>query len=100
MSSSRWLAVGSALLALGSLLLITWLAYVWQSKAHFWSWPSLSGIAIGSLGFIIMIIGWIMPEKKSTTKQIQINGDRSTNLQAGGDIKLSVNSKPGEPDEG
>jgi hypothetical protein len=88
MSSSRWLAVGSAVLGVGALLAISWLVYVEQAHTSFWSWPGTAGIIIGSFGVLMLLVGFVMPSDDSPIHQVQRGGNKSVNLQAGRDLHL------------
>lgn len=94
MSSSRWMALGSAILGAGALLAISWLVYATQSKISFWSWPGIAGVALAGVGFIILVVGFVLPEdekresKKQAPQMRQHGGPHSVNLQAGHDITL------------
>jgi hypothetical protein len=89
MSAGRWVAVGAALFGVGAALAIARLSYVWQSGGRFWDVLAAVGVVAAGLGLVVMIIGWVMPKKDSPLPtQIQIGGDRSTNIQAGRDITL------------
>jgi hypothetical protein len=97
MSASRWIPIGGALLGVGGALAIARLAYVWQNGGHFWDVLSTLGVVVAGLGFVIMIVGWVMPkEEPSSPSQVQIGGDRSTNIQAGRDINFPRNGQSGE----
>jgi glucose uptake protein GlcU len=89
-SPDRWLAVGGAIFGAGALLVISWLIYAFQSKANFWSWPGVIEVIIGVVGFVALIVGFMMPkdEKRAAAQQSLHAGSYSTNLQAGRDIKL------------
>lgn len=50
-----------------------------------------SGIGIAVIGFI----GWIFKRNNSTIKQNQVSGNKSTNIQVGRDLSLSVDKKDG-----
>jgi hypothetical protein len=96
MSAGRWIAVGGALLGVGAALAIARLAYIWQGGGHFWDLLSTLGVAVAGLGFLIMIVGWVMPKDElSSPSQVQAGGDRSTNIQAGRDINLLRNGRSG-----
>lgn len=90
MSSGRWLAVGSAVLGVGALLAVSWLIYAIPNKSSFWSWPGIAGLAVGAVGLVALVIGFVMPkdEEQPPVKQHQSAGSNSVNLQAGRDIKL------------
>ena len=90
MSSGRWLAVGSAILGVGALLAVSWLIDAFQSKTSFWSWPGIAGMVVAGVGFVALIIGFVMPkdEERAAAQQSQHAGSHSTNLQAGRDIRL------------
>ncbi len=62
MSSGRWLAVGSAVLGVGALLAISWLVYVRQNHLGFWSWPGTTGVVVGVLGTLILVVGLVIPK--------------------------------------
>ena len=62
MSSGRWLAVGSAILGVGALLAISWFIYATQNRAHFWSWPGTTGVAVAAAGFIALVVAFMMPK--------------------------------------
>jgi hypothetical protein len=94
MSSARWLAVGSTVLGVGALLAVSWLIYAEQSHTGFWSWPGTSGVVIGGLGILMLVVGLFMPKDESPVHQIQRGGNNSVNIQAGGDINLR-GGKPG-----
>jgi hypothetical protein len=88
MSSGRWRDLGSAVLGVGALLAVGWLIYARQSHTSFWAWPGTAGVVIFGVGFVILIIGFVMPKDDERGQQIQLGGDRSTNLQAGRDIHI------------
>jgi hypothetical protein len=90
MSSGRWLAVGSAILGVGALLAVSWLIYAIQSKTSFWSWPGATGVVVGAVGLVALIVGFMMPkdEEQAPAQQRQRAGSHSVNLQAGRDIRL------------
>lgn len=88
MSSSRWLAVGSAVLGVGALLAISWLVYAWQSHVSFWAWPGTVGVVIGGSGVLMLVAGLIIPDDESSVRQIQQGGIDSVNIQAGRDVNL------------
>jgi hypothetical protein len=96
MSAGRWVAVGGALLGVGGALAIARLAYIWQNGGRFWDLLSTLGVVVAGLGFLIMIVGWVMPkEEPSPSSQVQVGGDRSTNIQAGRDITLPRDGQSG-----
>lgn len=97
MSSGRWLAVGSAVLGVGALLVVSWLVYAIQSKTSFWSWPGTAGVIIAGVGFVALLVGFVMPEneEQASSQQHQRAGSHSVNIQAGRDIKLGDHG-PGE----
>jgi hypothetical protein len=89
------MALGSAILGVGTLLAVSWLVYAIQSKATFWSWPGIGGVAVAGVGFVILVAGFVLPddEKPESKKQAppqmrQRGGPHSVNLQAGHDIKI------------
>jgi hypothetical protein len=90
MSSGRWLAMGSALLGVGALLAVSWLVYGRQSHTAFWSWPGTAGVVLAGVGFVALVVGFVMPKEEGQVsgQQHQHGGDRSMNLQAGRDIKI------------
>lgn len=90
MSGDRSVQVGASVLGVGAALVIARLAYVWTSPhSHFWDVWAVLGLAIGGLGLVIMVIGWMMPKQESEpSSQVQKSGDGSTNLQAGRDIVI------------
>lgn len=45
-----------------------------------------SGVAIA---LPLAIVGWLTSSRKN--KQVQKGGDHSTNIQAGGDLKIGIN---------
>jgi tetratricopeptide (TPR) repeat protein len=61
MSSGRWLAVGGAVLGVGALLAVSWLIYAIQSKTSFWAWPGITGLAIAAVGFVALVVGFVVP---------------------------------------
>jgi hypothetical protein len=88
-SPDRWLAVGGAIFGAGALLVISWLIYAIQSKANFWSWPGITGVAVAAAGFVALVVGFLMPKDESAPAQQSLKaGSHSKNLQAGRDIKL------------
>jgi hypothetical protein len=84
--ASGWLAVGGAVFSVGALLAISWFIYVRQAHSAFWTWPGAIGIAVGSAGFIMLIIGLLLPAGETSPQQIQRGGDHSRNFQAGRDV--------------
>ena len=97
MSAGRWIAVGGALFGVGGALAITRLAYIWQNGGDFWDVLSILGVVATALGLVLMLVGWMMPkEESSSPSQVQIGGDRSTNIQAGRDITLPRDGQSGE----
>lgn len=97
MSADRSVQVGAAFLALGGAVVIARLAYVWAaSSGRFWDVWAVLGVIVGGLGLVIMVVGWVMPSNESSPSQVQVGGDRSTNLQAGRDITLHHDSQSGE----
>jgi hypothetical protein len=95
LSSGRWTALGSAILGVGALLATSWLIYAIQSKASFWSWPGIVGVAVAGVGLVILVVGFVIPddEKPESKKQAppqmrQRGGPHSVNFQAGHDIKV------------
>jgi peptidoglycan/LPS O-acetylase OafA/YrhL len=92
-SADRWLAAGGAILGVGALLAISWLIYAIPSKTNFWSWPGTTGVAIATVGFVALAVGFVMPrdEERASGQQVLHAGSRSTNLQAGRDINLGGN---------
>jgi uncharacterized membrane protein YjfL (UPF0719 family) len=96
-SSSRWLAVGGAVLGVGALLAVSWLIYAVQSKTSFWSWPGIAGVVVGAVGFVALVVGFVMPkdEEQAPVRQHLRAGSHSVNLQAGRDIRLG-DDKSGE----
>jgi hypothetical protein len=89
-SPDRWLAVGGAIFGAGVLLAVSWLIYALQSKTSFWSWPGITGVTMTGVGFVALVVGFVMPkdEDQAATQQSLHAGAHSTNLQAGRDIKL------------
>ena len=61
-SPDRWLALGGAVFGAGALLVISWLIYAFQSKADFWAWPGITGVAVGGVGFVALAVGFTMPK--------------------------------------
>ena len=96
-SPDRWLAAGGAIFGAGALLVISWLIYAFQSKADFWAWPGITGVAVAGGGFVALAVGFTMPKDgdKTPTPQSLHSGAHSTNLQAGRDINLG-GDRPGE----
>jgi hypothetical protein len=88
MSSARWLAVGGVVLSVGALLAVSWLIYVMQSHTRFWSWPGTCGVVISGVGFMMLIVGFVMPKDESPVRLVQRGGKNSLNIQAGRDINL------------
>jgi hypothetical protein len=89
-SPDRWLAVGGAIFGAGALLAISWLVYAAQSKTGFWSWPGITGAAATAIGFVGLVVGFVMPEGTADKAPGPISlslraGRRSTNSQAGRD---------------
>ena len=97
MSSSRWIAVGSALLGVGVLIAVSWLVYVRQAHEGFWSWLGTAGVIVAGVGLVMLITGFLMPKdnEMETVRQVQIGGSNSRNIQAGRNIKFG-NDKSGE----
>jgi hypothetical protein len=89
-SAGRWSALGSAFLGVGALLAVSWLIYAIQNKTSFWSWPGIAGVAVGGVGAVGLVVGFVMPQDKerASPPQRQHAGPHSVNLQAGRDIKL------------
>jgi hypothetical protein len=97
MSGDRSVQVGAALLGLGGAAVLARLGYLWASSGgHFWNVWTILGVVVGGLGFVIMVVGWVMPSEKSSPSQLQVGGDRSTNIQAGRDITLRGDEQAGE----
>jgi hypothetical protein len=90
MSSGRWLAMGSALFGAGVLLAVSWLVYARQSHVGFWGWPGTVGVVVAGVGFVALVVGFLMPKEDggASVEQRQRGGNRSINLQAGHDIKI------------
>lgn len=90
-SFDRWLAVGTAVLGVGALLAVSWLVYAKQNDTSFWSWPGTAGVVIGGVGFVMLIVGFVMPKEKQPTQQIQRPGyrDGGQEIQA-----VNVTSSP------
>lgn len=95
-SADRSVEVGAALLALGGAAVLARLGYIWQGGGHFWDVWSVLGVVVGGLGLVIMLVAWVMPSEESSPSQVQVGGDRSTNIQAGRDITLPRDSQQGE----
>jgi hypothetical protein len=93
LSSGRLLSVGGSLFGAGVVIAVGWLVYVDQDHISFWSWLGILGVVIGRLGLIILVAGWVIPDKNEgeitpLVKQVQRGGNLSTNYQAGRDIKI------------
>ena len=93
-SPDRWVAVGAALFVVGGGLAVARLSYMWASGSRFWVMWSAVGVAVAALGLVIMVVGLAMRSSESPPSQIQVGGDRSTNIQAGRDITLSRDDQP------
>jgi hypothetical protein len=96
MSSGRLIAVGVALFTMGGALVIARLSYVWQDRGQFAVPLGIAGVVVAALGFVIMVTGWVIPKRATSPEQIQMGGDKSTNIQAGRDITFPRGDEPGE----
>ncbi|MDG6101172.1 hypothetical protein Daura_00425 [Dactylosporangium aurantiacum] len=93
----RLMPLGTTLASLGGSLAVGFLIYTLQDSSRtFWRWPGFLGIAILIIAIIVLIAGFLAPADKSgpaetapQTNQKQVGGDRSTNYQAGRDIKIT-----------
>lgn len=86
MSADRSVQVGGAFFTVGGAAVLARAGYIWSSGGHFWDVWSVLGVVVGGLGLVIMMVAWVMPDKKSSPSQVQTGGAGSTNLQAGGSI--------------
>jgi hypothetical protein len=102
LSSSRWLAAGAAVFPTGAALAIAWLIHVKEAPElqSYWSWPGTVGAVATAVGFIMIVVGFVMPNSKSPQShkptaivQHQSSGNNSINLQSGGDLTLRTGSE-------
>jgi hypothetical protein len=108
-SPDRWLAVGGAIFGAGALLAISWLVYAAQSKTDFWSWQGISGVAATAIGFVGLVVGFVIPNETADKALGPVSfslhaGPRSTNSQAGRDSlqagrDVVTGGRPGENDD-
>jgi hypothetical protein len=84
------MALGTAVLASGVLIWITW-GVLRPSGQHFWSWIGISGVSLTAIGAVGLIVGFVMPDEskdksRGSDRQSLIAGPNSTNAQAAGDV--------------
>jgi hypothetical protein len=91
--SAKWLAVGSVVAGLGGLLAIGWLINVKTANQTYWQWPGILGLIVLGIGFVGLIVGFVLRDETSGPSQVQQGGDNSVNLQAGRDITTRKNSE-------
>jgi hypothetical protein len=95
MSSGRWLAIGSAVLGAGALLAVGWLIYARQSDTSFWAWPGTAGVVTTGVGFVTMIIGFVMPKDEGAQPAAAVSVAGSPYGQAIGQVQGGVSIGPG-----
>lgn len=93
--SARWLAVSGVVASLGGLLAISWLIFIEQSHDTYWQWPGILGLVATGLGFIGLIVGFVLKDEQDGPSQMQRGGSNSVNLQAGRDIKIGDDAESG-----
>lgn len=91
LTSDRWLAVGGAVATIAAAAALTY----WQLKPRggFWQLPGFLFLGVLLIGLGFLMVGFFKGDAQHEPHQVQHAGDHSTNLQAGGDIRL------GRPEE-
>jgi hypothetical protein len=88
----RWLAVGGTLTTVGAGLGIAYGIYGRQALpvVSFWHPPGYAAVALIALGLVALAIGFFGGRGGAPRgiRQRQWGGDQSTNVQAGGDIRV------------
>jgi hypothetical protein len=90
LSAGRWSALGGALLTVGSLLAVSFWIFALQSKGSvaIWQWPEYVGLGASAAGFLLLVVGVLLPSQPSGSRQSQSGGAQSINVQAGRDIDI------------
>jgi hypothetical protein len=77
-------------MGVGATVAAAYWIYTLQAPAAggFWQVPGFASVAVGAVGFVMLVIGLFGGDKATTPRQVQRGGDNSTNIQAGGDIRI------------
>jgi hypothetical protein len=89
-SDHRWLALGTAATGLGGTAAVAYWIYTLQAASNpsYWNAPGIASLAVLVLGIVLLLVGFFAPNDDDGAKQTQRGGGGSTNLQAGGDIRI------------
>lgn len=88
-TSDRWLAVGTALSGIGAVAVVGYWIYVLSgSHRTFWHLPGVISGAVLIVGVVMLGVGFFSPGDSGGNYQSQRAGDRSTNVQIGGDVRI------------
>jgi hypothetical protein len=93
----RWLAVGATFVTAGAGGAAVYWVYGRQASPHvgFWHLPGYVSGGVLALGLVALVIGFFGRggRRDGHGDQHQQGGDGSTNLQAGGDIRIGSERK-------
>lgn len=88
-SGERLLAVGALIAGLGGSAAIAYYVYVQEEVGRkFWTAFGIAAVVALVVGLVLAVIGLLRQDSGAFPSQEQSSGDHSTNLQAGGDIRL------------
>lgn len=90
--ANRVVQAGVAVTGLGGTITAVVLAYTLSNNLTFWNGPFILSVACTAIGLILLVIGMVVREGKSSTEipsMSQSSGDNSNNIQAGRDISLN-----------
>lgn len=90
----RLVAAGAALLGVGGAGAVAYWIYGLEARPSksFWQLPGFIALGVVLLGLGLLLTGLMVPVREQSG-QVQRSGSHSTNVQAGGDVRMSSSDR-------
>jgi hypothetical protein len=88
-TADRWLGAGTGFSGVGVAGVVGYGIFVISgSHRSFWHWPGYISVVILGVGMVMLVVGFFAPGRGGAIHQSQCAGERSTNVQVGGDVRI------------